>query len=149
MTENFLSAVLTFSVLAAGTVAIGSEMVAPSRPAATTAAVATLPPVQVVGKRSAAAAPAAVATLPLVTIIGKSAAVATVATLPQVTVTGKRAAVAAATPTKATLTDATLTHCDESDDHDVVAGDAPAAAHGGDAEIAAAAAADANAPRLQ
>jgi hydrogenase maturation factor HypE len=54
MTENLFSAVLTFSLLAGGTIAVGSEMLAPQRVAAAPAAVATLPPVTVVGKRIAA-----------------------------------------------------------------------------------------------
>jgi hypothetical protein len=54
MIDNLFSAVLTFSVLAAGTIAIGSEMVAPQQIAARPAAVATLPPVTIVGKRIAA-----------------------------------------------------------------------------------------------
>jgi len=54
MIENLFSAVLTFSVLAAGTVAVGSEMLAPLPVAAPAAAVATLPPVTIVGKRMAA-----------------------------------------------------------------------------------------------
>jgi hypothetical protein len=54
MTENLFSAVLTFSLLAGGTIAFGSEMLAPQRVAAAPAAVATLPRVMIVGKRIAA-----------------------------------------------------------------------------------------------
>ena len=75
MSDNIFSAVLTFSLLAAGTIAIGSEMVAP-RAAARTAVVA--------------------ATLPTVTVVGKRVAVADAVTLPTVVVTGHRAVVTAA-----------------------------------------------------
>jgi hypothetical protein len=71
MSDNIFSAVLTFSLLAAGTIAVGSEMVAP-RPAARTAVVATLPTVTVVGKRIAAAD---VVTLPTVVVTGHRAVV--------------------------------------------------------------------------
>lgn len=54
MSDNILSAVLTFSLMAAGTAAIGSEMMAPRHAADTPIAVATLPTVIVVGKRIAA-----------------------------------------------------------------------------------------------
>ncbi len=67
MSENIFSAVLTFSLLAAGTVAIGSEMVAPREVAAKTAAVATLPPATVIGKRVAVADADSV-TLPMVIV---------------------------------------------------------------------------------
>jgi hypothetical protein len=85
MSDNILSAVLTFSLLAAGTAAIGSEMLAP-RHAAKVTAVATLPAVTVVGKRIALAE----ATLPPVTVIGKRIAAADAVTLPVVVVTGCR-----------------------------------------------------------
>jgi hypothetical protein len=64
MSENILSAVLTFSLLAAGTAAVGSEMMAP-RHAVTE--VATLPTVTVIGKRVAAAD---AVTLPMVMVTG-------------------------------------------------------------------------------
>ena len=67
MADNLFSAVLTFSLLAAGTIAVGSEMVAP-RQAAKTNAVALLPTVTVVGKRVAAAD---VVTLPAVIVTGR------------------------------------------------------------------------------
>ena len=50
MSEHIFSAVLTFSVLAAGTTAVGSEWVAPRQ----VPAVAALPAVTVIGKRIAA-----------------------------------------------------------------------------------------------
>jgi len=72
MSDNLFSAVLTFSLLAAGTIAVGSEMVAP-RPGVTTAAAATLPTVTVVGKRVAAAD---AVTLPTVVVTGRRPATA-------------------------------------------------------------------------
>jgi hypothetical protein len=84
MSDNILSAVLTFSLLAAGTAAIGSEMLA-TRHAPRATAVATLPAVTVVGKRIALAD----ATLPAVTVIGKRIAGADAVTLPVVVVTGR------------------------------------------------------------
>jgi len=66
--DNLFSAVLTFSLLAAGTIAVGSEMVAP-RQAAKTSAVALLPTVTVVGKRAPVAVAEAV-TLPTVVVTG-------------------------------------------------------------------------------
>ena len=67
MSDNILSAVLTFSLLAAGTAAIGSEMVGSHRSAAKATEVATLPTVTVIGERLAAADPVM---LPTVTITG-------------------------------------------------------------------------------
>ena len=74
MSDNIFSAVLTFSLLAAGTIAVGSEMVAPRQAAKATA----------------------VAMLPTVTVIGKRVAVADAVTLPTVVVTGHRPVVTAA-----------------------------------------------------
>jgi uncharacterized membrane protein len=74
MSENLFSAVLTFSLLAAGTIAVGSEMVAPRQ----------------TGQASA------VAMLPTVTVVGKRVAVADAVTLPTVVVTGHRPVVTAA-----------------------------------------------------
>jgi hypothetical protein len=85
MSDNILSAVLTFSLLAAGTAAVGSEMLAP-RHAARVTAVATLPAETVIGKRIALAD----ATLPQVTVIGKRIAAVDAVTLPVVVVTGRR-----------------------------------------------------------
>ena len=67
MSDHLFSAVLTFSLLAAGTVAVGSEMVAPA-PVTKASAVALLPTVTVVGKRTAAAD---VVTLPTVVVTGR------------------------------------------------------------------------------
>ena len=64
MSDNILSAVLTFSLLAAGTAAVGSEMMAQRHAAIE---VATLPTVTVIGKRIAAAD---AVTLPMVTVTG-------------------------------------------------------------------------------
>ncbi len=75
MSDDILSAVLTFSLLAAGTAAVGSELLTP-RHAARTTAVATLPAVTVVGKRIAAAD---AVTLPTVVITGRRQAVTEVA----------------------------------------------------------------------
>jgi hypothetical protein len=71
MSDNLFSAVLTFSLLAAGTAAVGQEMMAPRHP----------------GKV------AAVCSLPAVTVIGKRVAAADAVTLPTVVVTGRRQAV--------------------------------------------------------
>ena len=73
MSESIFSAVLTFSLLAGGTAAVGSEMMKPHR---------------------APAAPTAVATLPAVTVVGKRIAAADAVTLPTVVVTGRRGSVA-------------------------------------------------------
>jgi hypothetical protein len=73
MSDNLFSAVLTFSLLAAGTAAVGSEMLGGHRPAAKVAAAATLPPVTVIGKRvvaADAALDAATVTLPMVMVTG-------------------------------------------------------------------------------
>ena len=75
MADNLFSAVLTFSLLAAGTIAVGSEMVAP-RPAAKTSAVALLPTVTVVGKRVAGAD---AVILPTVVVTGRRPVVTAVA----------------------------------------------------------------------
>jgi len=68
MSDNIFSAVLTFSLLAAGTIAVGSEMTVP-RHTAQASAVAALPTVTVVGKRVAVADADAV-TLPTVVVTG-------------------------------------------------------------------------------
>jgi hypothetical protein len=67
MSEHIFSAVLTFSVLAAGTTAVGSEWLAPRQVAVHAAAATTLPPVTVIGKRIAAADSV---TLPMVVVTG-------------------------------------------------------------------------------
>ena len=68
MSDNILSAVLTFGLMAAGTAAIGSEMWAISD--------------------SGAALPKT--TLPTVTVVGKRIAAADTVILPTVVVTGRR-----------------------------------------------------------
>jgi len=75
MSDTIFSAVLTFSLLAAGTIAVGSEMVAP-RQVAKTSAEAMLPTVTVVGKRVAAAE---AVTLPTVVVTGHRSVVTAVA----------------------------------------------------------------------
>ena len=75
MSDNILSAVLTFSLLASGTAAVGSEMLTP-RHATMTTAVATLPAVTVIGKRIAAADSV---TLPMVVVTGRRQVVVRVA----------------------------------------------------------------------
>jgi ABC-type arginine/histidine transport system permease subunit len=64
MRDNILSAVLTFSLMAAGTAAIGTELF---RGTHHTVEVATLPAVTVIGHRQAALAEV---TLPMVTVTG-------------------------------------------------------------------------------
>lgn len=54
MSDNILCAVLTFSLLAGGTAAIGSEMFNTHRDAKAPASVVMLPPVTIVAHRSAA-----------------------------------------------------------------------------------------------
>ena len=69
MSDNILSAVLTFSLMAGGTVAIGSEMFN-SHPVAAPTTSVTLAPVTIIGHRASVVAVADVVTLPTVTIIG-------------------------------------------------------------------------------
>jgi len=64
MRDNILSAILTFSLMAAGTAAIGSELFRGQHDAVR---VATLPTVTVIGHRQA---PVAEVTLPMVTVTG-------------------------------------------------------------------------------
>src|SRR5829696_6421626 len=72
MTDNILSALLTFSLLAGGTAAIGSE---------------------IFNKRQAdAIAAVPVLTLPEVTVVAKRAVALDVLQLPEVTITGRREA---------------------------------------------------------
>jgi hypothetical protein len=79
MSENLFTAVLTFSLLAGGTAAVGAELLASHRPAARAAAVATLPAVTVVGKRIVAEARADAVTLPMVMVTGRRQALVEVA----------------------------------------------------------------------
>jgi hypothetical protein len=67
MSDNIFSAVLTFSLLAAGTIAVGSEMLTPPHATTQASAAATLPPVTVIGKRIARAEPVV---LPTVMVTG-------------------------------------------------------------------------------
>ncbi|MEP7301267.1 MAG: hypothetical protein ABI699_07040 [Caldimonas sp.] len=85
MTDNILSAVLTFSLLAGGTAVIGSEAFN-TRSAAPTPVV-TMPQVMVVAKR---VAPLEVVTMPKVMVVAKRATPVEVVTLPTVMVTGRR-----------------------------------------------------------
>ena len=78
MTDNILSAVLTFGLLASGTAAIGSEMFNTHRAAPTHAAaqqamqVVMLPAITVTGHRTA---PTEVVMLPAITVTGHRASV--------------------------------------------------------------------------
>lgn len=67
MSENILSAVLTFSLLVGGTAAIGSELLTP-RHAPATSTVVVLPQVRVVARQEA---PPEVLRLPRVTVIAR------------------------------------------------------------------------------
>ena len=73
MSDNILSAVLTFGLLAAGTAAMGTEMVASRHRAPATAQVVMLPAVTVIGHRVASTQ---VVMLPTVTVTGHRAALA-------------------------------------------------------------------------
>ncbi len=75
MSDNLFSAVLTFSLLAAGTAAVGAEMMA-TRPTAKATAVCLLPAVTVIGKRIAASE---AVILPTVVVTGRRQAVTEVA----------------------------------------------------------------------
>ena len=94
MSDNILTAVLTFSLLAGGTAAIGSEMF--HTPKVATAPVVVMPMVTVTAQRAAEVPE--VVTLPQVTITAHRAAAepAAVVTLPTVVVTGRREAVTVA-----------------------------------------------------
>jgi hypothetical protein len=72
MADNILSAVLTFSLMVAGAVAVGSELFANPRPVD----VATLPAVTVIGHREL---PMAEVMLPAVTVTGCRQGMTTVA----------------------------------------------------------------------
>lgn len=93
MSDNILTAVLTFSLLAGGTAAIGSEMF--HTPKVAKAPVVVMPMVTVTSQR---AATPEVVTLPAVTITAKRATAepADVVTLPTVVVTGRREAMTVA-----------------------------------------------------
>jgi len=100
MSDNILTAVLTFSLLAGGTAAIGTEMLESRHQVAEARApVVVMPQVTITAPR--AAAPETV-TLPQVTITAQRAAPpADVVTLPMVVVTGKREALTVAVETRA------------------------------------------------
>ena len=68
MSDNILTAVLTFSLLAGGTAAIGSEMFSTRAPAQPQTPVVTLPQAMIVAHRNAALE---VVTLPRVEITGR------------------------------------------------------------------------------
>jgi hypothetical protein len=91
MSDNILSAVLTFSLLAGGTAAIGSEMFDTPQPAK--APVIVMPQVTITAQR---AATPEVVTLPEVTITGLREAAPVAVTLPEATITAKREAAAPA-----------------------------------------------------
>ena len=97
MSDNILSAVLTFSLLAGGSAAIGSEMFGTRQPAkAPTADI-----VVTQGMVAAPAAPAEIVTLPMVTVTAQRAAPVDVVTLPMVMVSGQRQPVTVAAETRA------------------------------------------------
>jgi hypothetical protein len=119
MSDNILTAVLTFSLLAGGTAAIGTEMLGSRHEAALASTpVFVMPEVTITARRAAApeivtlpqvtitaqraTRPADVVTLPQVTITAQRAArPADVVTLPMVVVTGKREALTVAVETRA------------------------------------------------
>ena len=94
MSDNILTAVLTFSLLAGGTAAIGSEMF--HTPKVVKAPVVVMPMVTVTAQRAAEVPE--VVTMPMVTITAQRAAAepAEVVTMPMVVVTGRREAVTVA-----------------------------------------------------
>jgi hypothetical protein len=95
MSDNILSAVLTFSLLAGGTAAIGSEVFESRQVAQASTPVIVMPQVNVIAQRASE-----VVTLPEVTITAHRQP-ADVVTLPTVVVTGKRDAVTVAVETRA------------------------------------------------
>ena len=102
MSDNILSAVLTFSLLAAGTAAIGSEMFETRHPAKAAAPIVVMPQVTVTAQR---ATPVEIVTMPEVTITAqRDAEPNEVVTLPMVVVTGKREPVTVAAETRASET---------------------------------------------
>jgi hypothetical protein len=99
MSDNILTAVLTFSLLAGGTAAIGTEMFGSRHVALASAPVVVLPQVTITAPRATSAP---VVTMPQVTITAQRAAdPAGVVTLPMVVVTGKREALTVAVETRA------------------------------------------------
>ena len=100
MSDNILTAVLTFSLLAGGSVAIGSEMFG-NRQLANEAPVDVLPQVTVTAQRVAANE---IVTMPEVTITAKRVQPDDVVTMPLVVVTGRREAVTVAVDNRASET---------------------------------------------
>jgi len=100
MSDNILSAVLTFSLLAGGSAAIGSEMFG-TRQLAKAAPVVVLPQVTVTAQRVSSAE---IVTLPQVTITAQRAVPEDVVTMPMVVVTGRREAVTVAVENRASET---------------------------------------------
>jgi hypothetical protein len=98
MSDNVLTAVLTFSLLAGGSAAIGSEMFQARQ---APAPVVVMPLVTITAQR---AAPPEVVTLPEVTITAQRLAPVDVVTMPMVMVTGRREAVTVAVETRASET---------------------------------------------
>ena len=96
MSDNILTAVLTFSLLAGGTAAIGSEMFETRHTAQAAAPVVVMPQVNVIAQRASE-----VVTMPMVTITAQRAVSRDVVTMPMVVVTGKREAVTVAVETRA------------------------------------------------
>jgi hypothetical protein len=97
MSDNVLTAVLTFSLLAGGTAAIGSEMFGTRSTAIAAAPVVMMPQVTITAPRAASE----VVTLPQVTITAQRAEPAAIVTMPTVVVTGKREALTVAVETRA------------------------------------------------
>ena len=100
MSDNILSAVLTFSLLAGGSAAIGSEMLGTRQPAQA-APVVVLPQVTVTAQRVSSAE---IVTMPQVTITAQRAVPEDVVTMPMVVVTGRREAVTVAVENRASET---------------------------------------------
>jgi len=98
MSDNILTAVLTFSLLAGGTVAIGSEMFEARHVAHAATPVVVMPQVTITAPR---ATPPAIVTMPQVTITAQRAAEPALVTLPMVVVTGKREALTVSVETRA------------------------------------------------
>ena len=99
MSDNILTAVLTFSLLAGGTVAIGSEVFESRQVAQASAPVVVMPQVTITAPRAMLTE---IVTMPQVTITAQRAAEpAPVVTLPMVVVTGKRETLTVAVETRA------------------------------------------------
>ena len=101
MSDNNLTAVLTFSLLAGGSAAIGSEMFGSRQVAKAATPVVVLPKVSVTAQRVGSAE---IVTMPQVTITAQRAQPDDVVTMPTVLVTGRREAVTVAAETRASET---------------------------------------------